>query len=1128
MKNLSLIILFIISCNITNAQIDREFWFAIPKETSGHGSLSASNSVSFKITAMSLDANVTISMPANSSFSQRTFKVPAGQTHIEVLASTYSEFSQIYNNNAAIDAAPISGKTNRGICISSDNDVIASYDYDNYYNRELFSLKGKNALGTDFYTPFQTIWRNDTTAYNPKPYSTIEIVATENNTSVTITPRAGQAIEGRPNSSAYTIVLNRGEAYSIRAKYANGKNHLAGLHITSDKKIAVTVNDDSVRQNTPTCRDIIGDQLVPTSEIGSEYLVMTGNKANTMSGMVAPYHYPDNVGEQIFVTAADPNSAITFKGKDGTLLYTTPFLNAGQSDYLSVDISNANMSSIYISATDPSKKFYVYHISGIGCELGAAIVPPLNDCTGSSEVKFYRSNTTNDFIVNLMIPYNNSKSFDDAAQAHNFFQLITYNTDGTVASSVPISGNAFEADVASGWAVLKMTERDFAARTTAGKTHSITNTKDFFHFGMQNNTNGQTGKYGYFSSFNVAKPEAIVSQTNASDFIACFGETFTFVASGGLSYTWHYGTPSGPPTYLSDPHSATPQVINAPAGSHNFYVEITNPKCFGTEIRRISYQVLPIVKADFEFDKTTTCAPDSVVITNKSIEADIYTWKIQKGSGPEEIYVPKNNTQFKVPSENLTTDPIVYTFKLLASSSEGCADQITKTITVYPGIQSVFETDKVTACSSDNIVFTNKTTNATSYTWQKQIGSGPALTLNFTPPHSAMNFIEPFRNPSATASLNIKYSLIAENSYGCKDTSSKTIEVFPEIAADFIADKSEGCNPFTVSFTNESKGSGLSYTWWFGDGTAFNASNITHVFTNNSSVDKMYAVKLFAWRQSMQCTDTATQYVTVFANVNADFTIDKTAGCTPLLVNIIENSTGDVIRKIWDIDGVEYLNDLVQHTFTNTSNTKSSKEIKLVVSNRHGCKDSTIQNIEVYPKLRADFSVSDTAGYSPLNIRFTNNTSDNNATAYWVFGDGNNSAAISPSHEFLNNSSSPIKYEVFLYTTNETNCKDTASRTIRVKPRASAIHPQISIHEGISLYPIPAGNEVTIEYTLENPANVIIELFSTDGKLINSKSEYKLSGKNKDILELDGINGKAFLVKLRHNDKIRTIKGIKE
>jgi PKD repeat protein len=276
------------------------------------------------------------------------------------------------------------------------------------------------------------------------------------------------------------------------------------------------------------------------------------------------------------------------------------------------------------------------------------------------------------------------------------------------------------------------------------------------------------------------------------------------------------------------------------------------------------------------------------------------------------------------------------------------------------------------------------------------------------------------------------------------------------------------------------------------------------------------------------CADTATQTITIYPKVDANFTSSVTEGCSPLPI-FFQNLSSQNASYKWDF-GDNFTSQEIDplHVFLNNNAKDSSYTVSLTSTSIYGCMDSVKKAVLVYPKLIANFSASDTVGYSPLNIQFTNNTNDNNATYYWIFGDGGNSSVTSPSHEFLNNSSSPLQYEVLLYATNEINCKDTANRTIRVKPRASAIHPQISVHEGISLYPIPAGNEVTIEYTLENPANVIIELFSADGKLINSKSEYKLSGKNKDILELNGINGKAFLVKLRYNDKIQTIKGIKE
>ena len=113
MKRYLIILICLISSNILLAQIDREFWFAVPKETSGHGYLDAVNNVSFKITAMSLDAHVTILMPANPAFVTRTFTVNAGSTHVEVLATSWNEFQDIYNNSAAYNAVAVTGVYNR-------------------------------------------------------------------------------------------------------------------------------------------------------------------------------------------------------------------------------------------------------------------------------------------------------------------------------------------------------------------------------------------------------------------------------------------------------------------------------------------------------------------------------------------------------------------------------------------------------------------------------------------------------------------------------------------------------------------------------------------------------------------------------------------------------------------------------------------------------------------------------------------------------------------------------------------------------------------------------------------------------------------------------------------------------
>ncbi|NJK95356.1 MAG: hypothetical protein HC905_10970, partial [Bacteroidales bacterium] len=753
--------------NDINAQVDREFWFAIPKETDGHSTITATQNVSFKIAAMSLDARVTISMPQNPSFAVRTFTVLAGKSHVEVLADDYVEFADIYNNNAPLGTSSVSGKTNRGILIEADNDITVYYDYDNTHNRDLFSLKGKNALGTDFYTPFQNLW--SASNYTPGQRATIEIVATEDNTIVEVYPTI--TFQGRADSNPFIINLNRGEAYSLAS--AGNATRAAGTYIRSNKKISVITNDDSVKGANGGCYDILGDQLVPTNVIGTKYLVMTGDRVSNGGTDVTK-------GEQIFITATQPSTTITFSDRNGTLLKTTT-LNAGQSDYYSVDISDLDKSSIYLECTDPSKKYYVFHTTGIGCELGGAILPPITDCTGSNEVTFYRSGTVDDITVNIMIPYDNTKAFNDPDQSHYFFSL--YKEDG---SSIPIPGAWFEPNVAAGWAVLSMTHRNFNTITIEDEASKVVNTRDFFHLGITNGEQNKTNKYGYFSSFNQAKAEVRVASTETKEYIGCYGQKITLVAKGGLEYTWHYGSPSGPPTYLSDPKSPTPDVIGAPTGSHNYYVEIRQAKCFGMDTLKVNVTILPRTTALFEVDKSAICAIDTVNFINQSQEAQYYYWKKQVDNYPAQKYIPTNDLSFSEILDNKSsTTPVRIKYTLTAEHNQGCNDTISKIITVYPRINADFSPSVVEGCHPLTVDFTDKSGgNLDLYTWDfGDQGSSNVANPQHTFEHYGEN----------DTIYNVK--LTVKSPYFCTADTTREIRVFPFLKAGFTVDTVRGCSP---------------------------------------------------------------------------------------------------------------------------------------------------------------------------------------------------------------------------------------------------------------------------------------------------------------------------------------------
>lgn len=287
-----------------------------------------------------------------------------------------------------------------GIYISSSSNISALYDIvcqpPGYGNPETFSLMGKNGLGLEFVCPQQTLYRNiqlsnlaNTPAGIMQPKQQIVVVASRSNTTIWITPKC--LVVGHASNVSYSVTLpDAGSCYNIenvnQDTYITG-NNLSGTEIIADKPIAVTVADDAINNthSAPAgsglstwgglgCYDLIGDQIVPVNVVGNDYILVRGQ-----------LYQQDQVGignpgmkESAFIVGTQNNTQLSIVAGGFT---TTATLNRGDTyvDTLFSDIS-------YIHA---DKNIYVYHVSGTGCEMGSALVPPLA-CAGSSAVAFSR------------------------------------------------------------------------------------------------------------------------------------------------------------------------------------------------------------------------------------------------------------------------------------------------------------------------------------------------------------------------------------------------------------------------------------------------------------------------------------------------------------------------------------------------------------------------------------------------------------------------------------------------------------------------------------------------------------------------------------------------------------------
>lgn len=462
----TLIVIFFLFPVVIYAQTDTLFWFAAPEVTQTHGD----RPIYLRITAIS-QADVVISQPANPAFVPILQSIPAGSTATVDLTTWIDQ----------IENKPANQALNYGIKISATAAVTAYYEVSTSCacNPEIFALKGSNALGNSFYTPFQTFTDNGA------GYSAFDIVATEDNTNVTILP--AKDITGHPAGMAFTIVLNAGQTWSGTAVSQLPAQHPAGSLITSNKPIAVTVKDDSVHDPFGNnCADLTGDQLIPNTLIGKQYIVVKGFL---------------NGADRAVILASQNNTDIFIDGNP----VPVATLNAGQTYIRQISTPNTFIES--------SKPVYVMHFSGFGCEAGQPLLPPIQ-CTGSTIVGFTRS--TNDFFGIILITRSGNQ---------NGFSL---NGNGAL-----INPAAFTAVPGTGgqWVA---TNIDLSALVTPGQGNLISNNMGKFHLGIINGSSGSGCRYGYFSDFNTVVVKA------GGDTLLCTGNTLHLEADtlAGASYAW--------------------------------------------------------------------------------------------------------------------------------------------------------------------------------------------------------------------------------------------------------------------------------------------------------------------------------------------------------------------------------------------------------------------------------------------------------------------------------------------------------------------------------------------------------------------------------------------------------------
>ncbi|MCE2790672.1 MAG: IgGFc-binding protein, partial [Saprospiraceae bacterium] len=428
-----------------SAQTDTTFWFAAPDLNASYD-----NPIYLRVTALNKDAVVTISQPSNPSFTPIVQNVSAFSNYTFNLTSYLASVE-----NAGADVI-----TNYGILVTATQKILAYYEPSNTVNPDIFSLKGENALGTDFIILSQKKWNS----YNTDK-SAFYVVASEDNTVITVTPSV-DLVGHTASAGAFTKTLNKGQVYVARATSSLGTNHVGGTEVTSTKKVAITMAND-LTSPPGGCGDLNGDQMVPMTVAGQEFITLPG-------GLTV-----DGISDLVYIYATQNGTSVSVNGS------SVATLSKGQY-YELINYGSTN----YITTNKPT---LVYQVSGFGCEVGGGVIPALT-CTGSTTVGITRA-SAEPLTLNILAK---------ASSISNF----KFNGSATVITAADFS------DVPNTGGVWKYATKSINAGTLASGGGAIIKSTAPFHLAVING--GTTGgtRYGYFSGFGGFVPDMELTITN--------------------------------------------------------------------------------------------------------------------------------------------------------------------------------------------------------------------------------------------------------------------------------------------------------------------------------------------------------------------------------------------------------------------------------------------------------------------------------------------------------------------------------------------------------------------------------------------------------------------------------------
>jgi gliding motility-associated-like protein len=465
---------------------------------------------------------------------------------------------------------------------------------------------------------------------------------------------------------------------------------------------------------------------------------------------------------------------------------------------------------------------------------------------------------------------------------------------------------------------------------------------------------------------------------------------FTNTSTGAISYSWDFDDGS-------TSTATNPSHTFSSLGSWTITLVATSSSGCKDSVKKSSYVNLAHLSGSITANPNGGCAPATISFTeNVSASFSSYQWKFGDGSTSSSTLTPTH-----------TYSAGTYTVKFIYTTTNGCTDTLSKTISVSSKPTAGFSTSTTSTCTGQTVNFTNTSSGATTYLWE--FGDGNTST--------SVNSSHTYDNADS-----FSVTLIAYNG-GCADTIKKIkLEVIKGPYTHFTY--SISCsNRKQVSFPNYSTTTKTSYSWDFGDGGSSTAFSPTHTYSSYGT----YNVTLSVYDSVSGCTTPETRTVTIFP-ISSAFSVDDSFLCKNNTINYTGPSSSNYSSYNWFFgDGSNTVTG--GNTVSRAYSDNGIYTVKLVVTDINGCTDTTTKTNYIHVGgADVKFGASPPNGCKYISINFTDSSRDviSITSRKWVFGDGTTITGNNktPTHTY----NSTGTYNVKLVVTDSLGCVDSLTK----------------------------------------------------------------------------------------------------